>query len=356
MDCSAARLGRRALSLALAALFAGAAAAGAAEAPPADAPLQLTYAKSLEMAREQNPALQQARLDYEHASLAYKQAQGESSTRIALLQAEAAFKQAEQAWAEAQDQLVIDTMNAYFNALNAANQVQIATEALEQAETQLEIVQAKVAQGLAAQRDLLTAERDALTARANLEAARHDQTLARLTLARTLGLPLDTDFELEPADLTVEPFTMTEAEALEMARANEAILRAPMTALQIAELELQAASIGSTPAVTEQMLQNRYEKAQNALEIARVQLEIDARSRYYDVKEKEASIPAAAKAVEEAQEAYRITSLRVESGLDIPQALSQAATRLTHENQAHTTAIFQYTVARLTFLRWLGVE
>lgn len=330
----------------------------AAQAPAAAAParVNLTYARSLELVRQNSPDLKQAQLDYEYATLTYKRAQGESNTKIALLQAEAAFRQAEQQWADAQDQAVIAAMNAYFTALNAVNQLQIAQEAVRQAESQLRIVQTKLQQGLAAKGDLLSAEQDALAAAASLQGAENAQTLSQLSLARILGLSLDTPMQLEPADLKVQPFDLSEADALQQAQANEAALRGPRTALQIAELQLQAADIESTPEVTKKMLTNRRQKAAVAFEQAQLQLRIDARQRYRDVKQKQGQIPAAAKGVETAEEAYRVAKLRVDSGLDVPQALSRAGATLTRARQAHVDAISQYTVARLNFLRWLGAQ
>ena len=99
--------------------------------------------------------------------------------------------------------VILEVKNAYIKVLRAGRTVETESKSVELLEKQRNETQLRLDQGLLARNDLLRVDVEMATAQQILEIAKGRFEIARKTLARTLGRPLDGKEVL--SDLTLEP-------------------------------------------------------------------------------------------------------------------------------------------------------
>jgi outer membrane protein TolC len=95
------------------------------------------------------------------------------------------------------DNIIYQTETTYYNVLRATHQVSVAQAALKNAQTQQSISQDQFSNGTGQKVDLLRANTQVAVADKNLIQAKNDLALAKVNLNDIVGLPLNTQVEVE---------------------------------------------------------------------------------------------------------------------------------------------------------------
>src|SRR5206468_4017579 len=93
-----------------------------------------------------------------------------------------------------EQEIVFRVVNAYYGALLATKQLDLAEQTLKTSESILERSQSRFDAGLVVESDLLTAKVRMAARRQELIRAKNNLDLARAELSTALGLPMDTSF------------------------------------------------------------------------------------------------------------------------------------------------------------------
>lgn len=159
-------------------------------------------------------------------------------------------------WREAlvRDAVLYRVDAAYYGVLRAEAQVAIAAAAVAAADEALRVASAAVAEGTASAFDRLRAEVELANRQAPLLAARNGLALAATALARTCGLPLDTELALADTLAAVDEPAPLDALLAGM-RAGSAELQALDRAVAARRQAVRLARAGRGPVV---QLQGQY--------------------------------------------------------------------------------------------------
>lgn len=164
--------------------------------------------------------------------------------------AELSVRSAELALDQARRQVVSDTLDRFFAALQAHRQVELAQASVRENEELMRIAQEKLKLGKLAEIEVMEAQVSASSASVSLRQAQSASSTAMDSLHNFLGLPLDQAFQL-----TYEEATTLEAVPNETALIAQAFTRRPdlqqlALGLRQNELSVQQAEALSRPGVT----------------------------------------------------------------------------------------------------------
>jgi len=261
---------------------------------------------------------------------------------------------AEQQLSRTDQELVFQTVQAYYGVLLAQKQLQVAQEAAKTAESIEQQSRARVESGMAVDSDLLSAQVLASSRRQEMIARRNELALAQTRLALAMGMSADAQYEpkealeertFPPADVNqlektalekrpdlkrVESERSAQAKSVSMARAafgprlnafgswEEDSHALGWTGannwIAGAELQFDLFSGGSKRAALarEKALTERATAAQAGLEDA---IRLEVRSAYYDFDAAQQQVAVARSAIAHADESLRINANRYEGGL-----------------------------------------
>ncbi len=251
-------------------------------------------------------------------------------------------------------ELVFQTVQAYYGVLLAQKQLQVAEDAVKTAESIEQQSRARVESGMAVDSDLLSAQ--VLTSSRTQEriARQNEQALARTRLALAMGMPADARYEpkealeertFPPADMNqlektalekrpdlkrVESERSAQAKSVAMAKAafgprlnafgtweqnsHAAGWTGANNWVAGAELQFDLFSGGSKRAALERekALAEKASAAQAGFEDA---IRLEVRSAYYDFDAAQQQVAVARSAIAQADESLRINQNRYEGGL-----------------------------------------
>jgi outer membrane protein len=293
------------------------------------------------------------------------------------------------------NEVVLDAKNAYFDILRAKALVDVADQAVKNAQDQVTTAEANLRAGTGTRFDVLRAQTGLANAQQNLIAARNRVNLTTATLNNVLGLDqntptetVDTQEETTPAD-TNFPALVTEAygtrpEILQ----SDANIRAAEKGVQLAQrsvlpslgvgfnFQYQPDAAGFTPKTTsyatvatvtmpifdQGLSRARTQQARADVNTARVNKQVtldnialDVRQQYLALIEAQDRLNVTTAALTEAQEQYRLAQVRFRAGvtavpggspiLEISDA--QAALTQAQSNQVNAQYDLQNAKARL---------
>lgn len=332
---------------------AGGGAQAAAAAPQARA---ITVDEALKLALENSTDLRTASLDLKSAELALVEAQASDLLRpspVTLLQAETNLAVARRNLDLAREQLVISTLEAYYNVVRTENLVAVAEDARKRAKDQEAQVQARFRAGVVAQIDLLKASSNVLSKVAAEDKARGNRDLAVLKFLQLLNVPLETEVSLASsvkqedakADL---PGDIKQAlvSRLEIAQAEATI--------RMREQEVLLNDNDYTPVLTLEKSKVALEKARLALVTVRNRIELEIRQNYLALLDAASRIESSQRAVAEAQETLRITELRYKADIATVSEVADAQAAFTSARTDYVHALFDYNLARIKYLYGVG--
>ncbi|NMB24160.1 MAG: TolC family protein [Firmicutes bacterium] len=328
-----------------------------AEAGQTEDALVITAKRALELADEHNLTLAGARLDVEYAEKQLTKAQADatiSPSPVALRQAEIALETQKLLLEQTQRQVALQVQNAYFGATSKMQQRDIAMTNLEQVEEQLRIITVKYGEGLATKLDLFNAEKGVLQAKSSLEAAEAAAELSLLDLKRVLGLSYTENVCVEPADTLIEPVDLAMEQVVEKVLRHNLDLTRMQWNLEVSQMQEESAKNDYTAPLIREIHTNRRMKAELDLKEGTRLAYLQAKEAWNSLIQAEGMVAVAEKELEAAEENYRITKIRFDGGLEIPNNLLRAQIALTSAQHSVVTSKFEYHLARIRLLNLMG--
>ena len=175
--------------------------------------------------------------------------------------AELSVRSAELVLNQARRQVVSDTLDCFFAALQAQGQVELAEASVRENEELLRIAQEKLKLGKLAEIEVMESQVSAASAQVSLRTAQSAAATALDSLRNFLGLPLDQPTELAYHEEAVSAAPLDESALITQALTHRPDLQQLSLGLRQTELSVQQAEAQSRPEV---MLVGNYSKSGGA--------------------------------------------------------------------------------------------
>ncbi len=283
---------------------------------------------------------------------------------------------------------------AYANLIHQENLAQVAKDAVDQGNTQLELIRAQFEEGAVAEADVLMMSVNVANYKQHLVSAKAAVAVAKATLASVVGLPQDTD--VEPSDVfSYEAYgkDLPSCERYALEHRPDGI--AAEYEIKAAEAQKDAAKSGYRPSVTavgsksiesnaafRSERRNYWQAGVNIswsvfdngvtranvkqadatvkayeAEARRVKkaIQLETRTAYLEMKAAEQNIAETSAAVRQAQDSYFIARVRYEEGVDGLLGVTDAQEKLTQARSNYLTALYQYNLYRARLEKAMGV-
>ena len=293
------------------------------------------------------------------------------------------------------------TMSAYYQALQAKNQIKVAQDSVNTLTEHLKNVNAQYTVGTVAKSDVLGTQVQMANAEQNLINAKNSYDVAIASLNNVMGLPTDTELNLtDSLDYNVYEIPLEECTAY--ARSNRPDVLIADYQVAIAEAGVQQAKAGYMPKVSAQASKSwagdspfgseetdpRYQnnnnwtagvvvswdiwdnnvtqskvnqskaavaKAEAAAENTRQSGDLEVRTAYLNLKAAEKSINTTQVAVDKAQEDYKIAQVRYAAGVGTNLDVMDAEEKLTQAQTNYYTALYNYNSSKADLDRAMGI-
>jgi outer membrane protein TolC len=303
------------------------------------------------------------------------------------------FKAAGLSAQDARDLVVLTVGNAYLTVIADAALVQAAQAQVDTSKVSLDQAVGNHQAGVAPLLDELRARVDYQTQEQTLIAAKNSYEKDKIALARTIGLPLEQQFELTDQE-PYAPFDHIDPDkAVQQALATRADLKALEEQVPAADNARKAATderlptisfsgdygdiginpshshgtgnaVGSldVPIFEEAKLRGDAKQAQSTLEQERARLSdirgqigADVRDSILDIQAAEKLVEVAKSNVDLAAEALSEAQQRYKAGVSDNLAVSQAQQSVAQADQQYVASLYRHNVAKLSLARALGV-
>ena len=293
------------------------------------------------------------------------------------------------------------TMSAYYQALQAKNQIEVAQDSVNTLTEHLKNVNAQYTVGTVAKSDVLGTQVQMANAEQNLINANNSYDVAIASLNNVMGLPTDTELNLtDSLDYNVYEIPLEECTAY--ARSNRPDVLIADYQVAIAEAGVQQAKAGYMPKVSAQASKSwagdspfgseetdqRYgqsnnwtaglvvswdiwdnnvtqskvnqskaavAKAEAAAENTRQSGDLEVRTAYLNLKAAEKSINTTQVAVDKAQEDYKIAQVRYAAGVGTNLDVMDAEEKLAQAQTNYYTALYNYNSSKAALDKAMGI-
>lgn len=293
------------------------------------------------------------------------------------------------------------TMSAYYQALQAKNQIKVAQDSVNTLTEHLKNVNAQYTVGTVAKSDVLGTQVQMANAEQNLINANNSYDVAIASLNNVMGLPTDTELNLtDSLDYNVYEIPLEECTAY--ARSNRPDVLMADYQVAIAEAGVQQAKAGYMPKVSAQASKSwagdspfgseetdqRYgqsnnwtaglvvswdiwdnnvtqskvnqskaavAKAEAAAENTRQSGDLEVRTAYLNLKAAEKSINTTQVAVDKAQEDYKIAQVRYAAGVGTNLDVMDAEEKLAQAQTNYYTALYNYNSSKAALDEAMGI-
>lgn len=293
--------------------------------------------------------------------------------------------------AAVQAQIVLEAKEAYYNVLLSESLVRSAEQNLVAAKQHLEVATAKFEAGSAPRFDVIRAKTQVSEAEQNLTQARNQAQLARITLNKVLGAPLNQVFNLSepkppspPAkdisslietalsqrpEVLIAKAQIAAAEAgVRAAKADERPQLGLDADYQVVSNENPGQASGFTLAavLTKEIFDGgrikaaiseakaMLDEARSRFEQTKFEVELEIRQSYLNLETAQKTLETAKARLAQAEEAYEIAQVRYDAGVgtavEIADALAALAAARTNLDQAN----YDYNIAYAKLQKALG--
>lgn len=289
--------------------------------------------------------------------------------------------------------LDLTVKRAYYQVLQAEAQEIVAQEDVNRAAERLKNVQAEFQAGARAKVDVLNFETQLRQSENTLVQAKGNVQLAKNLLNNALGRPIETPFDAEPATFW-QPTKLSDEELVKQAEATRAELKSNLLQIDLLAFIREAeergnlpslnlsvnhsrtfgqtgfgASSGSTvgvlavswPIFDSGVTRARVKQARQDEVQAKIQREqltlgisLEVRQAKTNLNNADSRLTVAKKAVELAEETYRLQTLRFSAGEGIPLEVANAGTELTRAKNNLVLAQYDYLRAIAELERAVG--
>lgn len=291
-------------------------------------------------------------------------------------------------------QTKLDAITAYYQYLEAINLSDVSKESVDNYGSHLINVQQQYGAGIVAKLDVLSSNVYLANAKQSYIAAENAKQVAEANLNNIMRLPMNTN--LVPADTKFpEPeFTITLDQALAAANANRWEIAQAQYAYLAAKEQLKSAKAGYMPSVSVsggynwsdtdfpgfdnegwnvkgglswslwdggatsakvKSAEATVQSAEETLAQAKEKIALEVRQDYLNISAAKEKIRATEAAVAEAEEAYKIATVRYKSGVGINLDVLDAQLSLNTARTNYITALYDYNVGLATLEKAIGI-
>lgn len=288
----------------------------------------------------------------------------------------------------------LQTTQAYYQLLEYRNLIEVNQEAVDTLQEHLNNVNAQYRVGTVAKSDVLASEVQLANSQQSLVNAQNNYDVAMATLNNIIGLPSDTllnvkdSLQYTPYDLNLDDCTVyaldnrpdgivadyeveQAKESVEMAKAGyRPDVSAALTKTIAGDNEFDhdraeqwtAGFTASWNIFDNGVTQSSIETAKAALRAkeeaaaaSKEQIQLDVRQQYLSLLAAEKNIHTTSKAVEQAEEDYKIAQVRYSAGVDTNLAVMDAQEKLTSAHTNYYTALYNYNTSKAALDKAMGI-
>jgi outer membrane protein len=342
--------------------------------------------------------------DYEHAD--YDTAYGNTlragynldasgSLKHTRQRASYALNAADLALENAKQAVKLQTTQAYYRLLECRNLVDVNQEAVDTLEEHLNNVNAQYRVGTVAKSDVLASEVQLANSQQSLVTAQNNYDIAMATLNNIIGLPSDTvlsvkdqlqytaypDLNLDsctayaldnrPDGIAADYQVEQSKEALAIAKAGHlpsvtAAVTRSLTGRDEFKEDIRgqwAAGLtaswnifdnGQVGAAVEQAKAG-LRAAEESAAATKENIQLNVREQFLSLQAAEKNIQTTSKAVEQAEEDYKIAQVRYSAGVDTNLAVMDAQEKLTSARTNYYTALYNYNTSKAALDKAMGI-
>jgi len=330
----------------------------------------LTMADAVKLAMQSNADLNTLRLDAKNADinarLVNSSVRDISSDMIESLEmaqqkyvnnakAAMAKKVNEQFLKATESKIKLAVEKAYYDLLNAKDELALKQQAMKRAEAQLKIAKVSYEVGTRAKTDVLQAEAGVSAAKAALAVAESNVSIANMKLNDVMGASLTKAWEVVPEALSADSRNMSVDSAIALAVKQRPEVIQKQEELKVAEINVELiAKYSALSTYPGKISRNDVEKAKLAIEEAERSVSVEAAQAYYNMDAARKALESYEKAKAAAEENYRLSMLRYENGMGTTLEVLQADEELSNRANQHRSAVYQYNLAIISFDNAIG--
>ncbi|MDY6267552.1 MAG: TolC family protein [Selenomonadaceae bacterium] len=305
-----------------------------------------------------------------------------------------ALNQADLTLENAKQTIKYQTTSAYYQVLEYRNLVEVQQEAVDVLQEHLNNVNAQFRVGTVAKSDVLSSEVQLANAQQSLVTVQNNYNLAIASLNNIIGLPTDTQLNIKdslqytPYDLNLDNCTVyaldnrpdgiaadyaveQAKQAVDIARAghkptvNASVVRSltgddpfdedvtgQWTAGFTANWNLF--DNGVTHASVEQAKASLRASEESAA-ATKEDIQLNVRQQFLSLQAAEKNIQTTSKAVEQAEEDYKIAQVRYSAGVDTNLSVMDAQEKLTSARTNYYTALYNYNTSKAALDKAMGI-
>ncbi len=287
----------------------------------------------------------------------------------------------------------LSAISAYYEYLEAINLANVAKESVDNLTGHYTNVEQQYKAGIVAKLDVLTSNVSLANAKQSYITADNAKKLAEASLNNVMRLPLNTELVPASTEFPEPEFTISMEECLALADKYRWEIAKAQYGLKAAQAQLRTAKSGYLPtlavagsyswnddsfpgfenrgwgaqatlswplfdggATDAKILSanNAIKEYEETLAQAREKIALEVRKDYLNVLAAKEKIRATEAAVEQAEEAFKIASIRYKSGVGINLDVLDAQLNLNNAKTNYITALYDYNVGLATLEKALG--
>lgn len=291
-------------------------------------------------------------------------------------------------------QLKLDTTTAYFNVLEALNQLQVNQESLTNLMEHLNSVQAQYEEGVVNKSDVLRSEVEVINARQDVMGAQNKYNLAMVSLKNVMSLPLTSEIKLKD-DLIYQKYTFSVDDCVTYALNHRPDIIQVQAKIDIAKSGVKVAKSDNLPQVSFKGTNNwaddnfpgakqdywmvsltasinlfdsgltkakvkgaesSLDKERHGVEQIRETAVLEVSQAYLNLKVAEERIGTSKAAVDKAQEAFRINEVCYKEGVGRNLDVIDAQLALVKAKTNYNQALYDYNSSKAKLDKAMGID
>ena len=309
-------------------------------------------------------------------------------------QAKKKFQVAELEVKKNKQQLKLDTTTAYFDVLEALNQLQVNQESLTNLKAHLNSVQAQYEEGVVNKSDVLRSEVEVINARQDVMGAQNKYNLAMVSLKNVMSLPLTSEIKLKD-NLIYQKYTFTVDDCVTYALNHRPDIIQVQAKIDIAKSGVKVAKSNNLPQVSFKGTNNwaddnfpgakqdywmvsltasinlfdsgltkakvkgaesSLDKERDGADQIRETAVLEVSQAYLNLKVAEERIGTSKVAVDKAQEAFRINEVCYKEGVGRNLDVIDAQLALVKAKTNYNQALYDYNSSKAKLDKAMGID
>ena len=279
------------------------------------------------------------------------------------------------------------TTSAYYQVLEYRNLVEVQQEAVDVLQEHLNNVNAQFRVGTVAKSDVLSSEVQLANAQQSLVTVQNNYNLAVASLNNIIGLPTDTQLNIKdslqytPYDLNLDNCTVYALDNRPDGIAADYAVEQAKQAVEIAKAgHRPTVNTGDDPfdeditgqwtagftanwnlfdnGVTHASVEQAKASLRSSEESAaatKEDIQLNVRQQFLSLQAAEKNIQTTSKAVEQAEEDYKIAQVRYSAGVDTNLSVMDAQEKLTSARTNYYTALYNYNTSKAALDKAMGI-